>query len=899
MSTLLIYTPQNGEFFKIVLDAVAAIFNKSAFSSAVSIMMTFAALMTGYQYVRGKKIEALMRYIVTGFFVSYGLLGLKVSVGIIDMQADNGAGEALVVNHVPIGLALPAAMISGMGYGVTTLFSMVFHMPAELDYNKTGMVFGSRTWLAATNAGLAMSPDLSADTSAYIRQCIFAAKLLGSQQLTPQELVNSDELIKTFFDKPSPIYRVIMHDGKNLSCIDAAANLQGRINGATSLELSRLSRVMSDGDEKKFGDTLSAADKYYMGISKGAAEILTQNMLINAVRNAASDAFSFAGADAALMNYTNTDSMQKMHVAEANSFWLASFRLPYYMTVMLMVTICIFPLIVLLSILPLTRNVYVMYLQSQAYLWSWPPMFIIIHFLVSIASEAKMNIFGEKVAGVTFSNIDALASQHSNFAYTAGALAASVPFLAYYITKGLSSVLSNASQHFGGMAQSLSVSEAQSAAAGHVSMATYSGWNMNYDNTSAHKFDTNRMHAEGRSSIQMPNSSMLSQNVDGSRVGNVQNAISSGAVSVHGSERVVDSLHQSANESFNHAMQLRTAADSHLQSGLNDMKHFNVQDSNDYRSGEGVSNSTSASIGQDLRVMKDAVDHYNKHHDTTWHAGGEVGIHTKLSSEQSVPGKLVKYFTGFTGDATASGRAGVTGHFSDQRFNNSSEGKAFNEAYHHMITTAQNSHLDTADAHNLSKSEQIAANFLSSQSLMKQASSEYSHGTQLQKAASHAKEHAASIDANMNQAYHDWVVQRFGDHGEAMMLRTDSQGIETQKRWADMFLNSTEGSNAVRNEVSATLSGTEARLHANHNKQAELISKSHNIHLQYEKDKYTVDGEANRQRFVGMSDEQLNSAEVLHEKHQQNNVLKQARKIEHDAENVIQNTEIKLHKKEK
>ena len=236
------------------------------------------------------------------------------------------------------------------------------------------------------------------------------------------------------------------------------------------------------------------------------------------------------GADAELMNYTNTDTMQKMHVAEANSFWLASYRLPYYMTVMWMLTICIFPLILLLAFFPLTQNIYVFYLQSQAYLWSWPPMFIIIHYFVSLASSSTINIFGQKTGGVTFSNIDSLASLHSNFAYTAGALAASVPFLAYYITKGLSSVLSNAAQHFGGIAQSLSVSEAQSAAQGNLSMASYSGWNMNYDNTNAHKFDTNYHHAEGRSTVQMSNGALLSHNADGSRVGNVQPAISNAAV---------------------------------------------------------------------------------------------------------------------------------------------------------------------------------------------------------------------------------------------------------------------------------------------------------------------------------------------------------------------------------
>ena len=609
MSPLLIYTPQNGVFLKELLDGMAALLGTSTFTTACDIIMILSVSMVSYQYVMGKKLESLTRFVLTTFLVTYCVLGIRVPVAIIDMQTAEGAGEALTVDHVPLGVAMPAALISGMGYGITSAFSDVFHMPDSLEYNKTGMIFGARTWLAATQTRLSMSPDLAADMSAYIRQCIFTAKLLASHQISPQELVNSSSLIKTYFENPSPIYRVILHDGTNLSCGEACVNLKNRLPIAAKLELERLNHLVTTGSNSKtdtatFTDRLQAAHTYYMNITTDAAETLTQNILINATRDAASDAFAFSGADAALMNYTNTNSTQKMHIAEANSFWLAGFRLPYYMTVMWMLTLCIFPLVVLISFFPTMNNVYFLYLQSQVYLWSWPPMFIIFHWFVSMASSATITLFGQKTGGVTFSNIDSLATLHSNFAYTAGALATSVPVLAYYITKGLGSILSNASQHFGGMAQSLSVSEAQSAAQGNISMASYSGWNMNYDNTNAHKFDTNHYHAEGRSTLQMGNGALLSQNADGSHVGNIQPAISSAAVSVHGSDRVVDSLHQSANKSFSNAAQLRTAADSHLQAGMSEMKNFTSTDANDFRSGKGVSNTTTDSISQDLRTMK-------------------------------------------------------------------------------------------------------------------------------------------------------------------------------------------------------------------------------------------------------------------------------------------------------
>ena len=887
MNALLIYTPQNGEYLKTVLDAMVALLDTATFKSALDIMVILAVCMVGYQYMMGKKLEALMRFVVTSFFVIYCLLGVRVPVAIIDMQEASGAGSALTVDHVPLGTALPAAIISGMGYGITQVFSDVFHMPADLDYTKTGMIFGARTWLAATNTRLSMSPDLATDMSSYIRQCIFAAKLLASHQISPQELVNSPDLLKTYFENPSPIYRVILHDGTNLGCIEAAGVLKKRLTVAANLELERLNRLMTKGGGEKFNSSLAAAHDYYMKISTDAANILTQNILINATRDAASDAFAFTGADAALMNYTNTSSQQKMHVAEANSFWLASYRLPYYMTVMWMLTICIFPLIALIAFFPTMQNVYTFYLQSQAYLWSWPPMFIIIHYFVSLASSSTITLFGQKTGGVTFSNIDSLASLHSNFAYTAGALAASVPFLAYYITKGLSSVLSNAAQHFGGIAQSLSTSEAQSAAQGNVSMASYSGWNMNYDNHHAHKFDTNHSHASGSAMVQMANGALLTETANGSRIGNVMPAISHGVVGVQASDRVVDSLHHSANESFSNANQLRTAGDKHLQAGLSEMKNFTANDANDYRSGEGVSNTTTDSISQDLRKMKDAVHQYNDHHDGSVQVSAEAAAAYRLNSDKAVWGKGIAWVTGTSFDASVTGRASASTTHSLQTFNNSSEGQAFNEAFNHMVSTAKSSHLDASDSRNLSGAEQIAANFSSGQSLLEQSSSEYAHGLQLQRAASHAEEHSATIDDNLNQAYHDWVLSKHGARGEQVMLQTDAHSIATQHQWVGEFLKSSSGHHAITSQVNSALAETGNDLKGHYQADAGRLKRAQGLRQQFVRDKDKVDVKANHEGLTQMSTNQLSTAMDIQLSQRGNSLVENASKTSNTVSNEM------------
>lgn len=827
MSMLMIYTPQNGEYLKTVLDAMATLCNTATFKSAMDIVMILAVCMTGYQYVCGKKLESLGRYVLTSFCVLYVLIGIKVNVAIIDMQEAGSAGHALTVDNVPIGNALPAAIISGIGYGITQAFSDVFHMPDDMDYNKSGMIFGARTWLSATSAQLSRSPDVSRDLSSYIRQCVFSAKLLGSQQISASELTGSADLVELYFKSPSPVYRVVMHDGQNLSCIDAAKILKEQLTPAAQKEMEHLSRIMTKGDKNKFETSLTGAHQYFMGVTKNAANILTQNILINATRNAAADAYAFAGADAELMNYTNSSSLQKMHIAEANTFWLASFRLPYYMTVMWMMTICIFPLVALMALFPTTHNVYRFYLQSQAYLWSWPPMFIIIHFFVSLASSKTMDIFGRADGGVTFSTIDAVTNLHSNFAYTAGALAASVPFLAYYITKGLSSVLSSASQHFGGMAQSLSVSEAQSAAQGNVSMASYSGWNMNYENTNANKFDTNYHHAEGRATAQAGNGALISQGMDGSRTVNAQPAISQMATKLHGSDRIVSSLQESAGQSFHNAETHRTAADSHIQQALSGLSQFSATDANDTREGVGVSKTLSNSLNQDIRQMQDAINQYNLHHDKSSQVNFDKAMGAKVHAGQnglvSVFGKMVG--VGWSGELST-GKRWSTGETDNvQAFFNSSEGQSFSKAFNHMEATAKNHHLDATDSLNLSKSEQIASNLTQGHALSQMASSEFSQGENYQHMANEAREHASSIDTTLDQAFYNWVAENKGAAGEHALMGADAQSLHAQKILADEFMNSNAGRSAVQDQVHSLIGNGSADIKDHHEKnQAQMVS---------------------------------------------------------------------------
>ena len=239
---------------------------------------------------------------------------------------------------------------------------------------------------------------------------------------------------------------------------------------------------------------------------------------------------------------------------------------------------------------------------------------------------------------------------------------------------------------------------------------------------------------------------------------------------------------------------------------------------------------------------------------------------------------------------TGTGRTSLSTTHSLQTFNNSSDGQAFNEAFHHMMSTAKNSHLDTSDSHNLSGAEQIAANFSSGQSLLQQSSTEYAHGKQLQNAASHAQENAQSIDSNLNQAYHDWVVSREGAHGEQVMLQTDSASIATQKQWASDFLNSKAGQSAVGSEVHTALSRTGTDVRADYKTDAAKIVQSRGVRQTYQRDSHAVDSVGSKEGLTQMSAQNLAGAQDLQKDHRNKSVVGDASTVEKTVADTLKAT---------
>ncbi len=529
-----------------------------------------------------------------------------------------------------------------------------------------------------------------------------------------------------------------------------------------------------------------------MNISQGGSNLLVQNMMINKARNSVQDAMEFTGNDANIMNYTNTLSMNQLRITEANTFWMAGYRLPMLATCLWIMLMCLFPIIILMGFFPIFKKAYTGFLITMVYVWTWPPMFSVINFFVSYYASTKTTIFGDKAGGITLSNAHAINMINSDMALTAGALALLVPFLARSVATGLAGGFASLSQIVGGMSQSISHAVAGEVSHGNVSVGQFSGWNANYDNTNAHKHDINTTDYRGLSSSNLANGTIITQTPSGASIVNTNPAMSHLAVSVQGSQAVVSQLTQSAQTAEHRGDQLRTAADQSYSAAMRQSDQFMNQLGNDYRFGSGLSLTDSYGINEDYKKMHDAIQGWNKEHNT---------------SDQVSFDQMANYSVGLKGFGTGASVGGSVKHDFSMSTNyrdflKSDYGKTYSQAFNHAVTAAKAIHQDASTTHHLSSAEQSAVDLSRAQTLSQQANTEYSKSENYAHAASVAQSNSNNIQTNFANEFQSWAENTYGKEVAVSTLsQTQGSALQTQKQWANEFLATGAGKSFVDSET--------------------------------------------------------------------------------------------------
>ncbi|KEJ70360.1 conjugal transfer mating-pair stabilization protein TraG [Escherichia coli] len=798
-----IYTIAGGAWFQDTLNGVASFLDSRAGDALIAMATAVSVIVGAATYIRTRNIMDLVKW--AGFYVLViaVLIGDKRSVQIIDLSEP---ARIYQVDNVPAGLAAPASMITRIGAGMAQTYDTIFARPDALTYSKTGMLFGAQ--LAAGSSDFRFSePEIQRMFSDYVHNCVVGDIMLNNKY-TIGELMNAADPYSLIFSRPSPLRGLYDKNRNFLTCEQAATRINtdsGDISGAnTSPFLQQILNTLHGFTDQVFGQTNGAQSalftemlgdsyNYFHRTSLTSTEIIRKNVIMNGLRSGLESFSALSGDTAGLGNVATQTSMAKMRLSQATSASIAANTLPVMYSVLLGMTIALFPVLIVLAVVSsLSWTIIKGYVYTIAYLQMWPILFSILNHAMNFYLQGKLS-----GTAVTLANFDQVQNTYSDIGTTAGWLALSIPFIAWGMVKGLGQVVSQAGNYLGQTLQSASTQSSSQTIDGN--------WhynNMTTGNVQGNKWDTNYSHREGHMTSQLESGAMKTLTTSGQSVYNTTEAISKLPVDIALGKTATSSWQQQQRDAMSEAQSLTNSLSQTSSLAASQMSQWSQQRGNSDTTVAGSDISSSSNLTKALNTIQSIGNRYARDENVSLaeavreaatksqeaSAGG--GLQVSFDTDRHILGKIGGLATGLKGSAEGhvkyAGRSGSShGTSSDlTRQGGSSKGFSAQELkdFRDAMDVVASSRVTDSGSHTDNESASLASQLSSTFSSLKSQASQYNDAVtrshEYAQLASYAENNSANINQNYSQEFVGYVTSQ--RPGEADQLLSDTASPEVR-----------------------------------------------------------------------------------------------------------------------
>lgn len=794
-----VYVMAGGAYMAQIFNGVATMVGTSAWDSMMRIVMLISGMSALAVYMRSHDPKELVKFVAFIILITSVLLIPKRAVQIIDRSDPTGVYR---VDNVPLGLAVPAKFITSIGTDITEIYERLFHLPDSLMYSKTGMLYGADL-VGHVSDVMTVNGDLAELMGMYVKNCVIGDILLN-HKYSFQELMNSRDPYTLIFRQPSPLRGVMVPYGNSeaqqegfWTCEMLAKNvlmpklgIDTTTGGATwEYTVRRLFGGAPDANVL-YATLLGDSYNYYYQGGQTAGQLMRTSVVMNALRNGISAYSAQSGDTASLVNLSSSSSYNKMRLSWATSGSIGVKFLPLMNTILLALIFALFPITILLAAIhALTIGMLKNYIFSIIYLQSWPPMFAILN------SAATFYLRG-KTGGTEFNlaNLASIQEMHSDIGLVAGWLTLSIPFIAYGIVKGMGSVVSQAGNYLGTAINSSATASSSQAADG-----TWAFNNMQTDNVSGNKWDTNYSHREGQTTQQLASGASVTQTASGQMVYDSSTAMSRLPVSIKGSDVTASTLQDMARRADVQASSAQHGYQSSVNSGWNQLSQFSAQTGNSATLSSGTDSGMTANQSQAVAKMQNAVSTIAKNQGISEREAFERLMNNQVSSGSThgvkgsagigIDGKLFKVGGDIYGDYSSSDRDSVT--------KGTQEGGSRNTDYHYgQNVQAQKDFREGWDvleseriSHGSSQNDNTANSdinqFAATLSVSKNSYDQYmtsrTRSQEYSEMASLAKSHSAQIDSNFDQQFVNYVMEKTPGSADRILSDTSSPDVARER----------------------------------------------------------------------------------------------------------------------
>jgi len=758
-----IYTFGNGEVLSGVFNSIAMCMNGDTgtlFEPLKRMALILGTFWAAVSALGGDQARVLTHWIVPMAIFMNVLFVPTTSVWIHDPITHYHQK----VDNVPHGLAAFASYTSKIGYHITEEVEKVFTLPDDLRYQKSGSLFASNIMQKAKSFHIT-NADLEENMRSFVGQCVLYDAMLG-RKYTIDDLRNTDDIWGLISENPSPVRSFLWRDPKEgdaprgrpdiISCAEGVT----KINHLWALELDRSANLFG---KKIFGKNglvnpkaellkyLPIAYAQLGNIAKDASEIIKQQMMIYAVvegvesnSTALGNAPNFAARRAYLQQRTTYETLGAM----------AGETLPIMKAVLEAIVYSFFLFVIPLSLLPSGYKYLMTWGQSLLWLQMWAPLYAVLNYIMTMAARSKtldaLSISNE--AGVTIASSVGLSNMNADITAMAGYLAMSIPFLSLALVKGVGSFVHMAS-HLGNVSQGAASMAANEVTSGNLSFGNVSQGNSQISNSSMLNH-SNAASYRGSSAHIQDGRSEITTMADGSQVLNVGSS----------------NLPISMNSTESSAMQASQMASQNVQKAMSQSESSAQNLSSTARNSVSLSDSLaklesagdSASLGISTEQSK-AIHHgANLTREFSKQNGIEEGKSAQMLASAS-------FGTG-KGAGLLGGSVGMGGDISAKEQELNIKAQKFAEDHNYQQALRESANASKQISHSLTDesarrlAEEVSSSYEMGMSQRSEASKSFRLAEDYSNQASYIRANSASINANHNQQFGEWLAAQPADN---------------------------------------------------------------------------------------------------------------------------------------
>lgn len=507
----------NGPVIASVLESVKLIIAPESGGSGFRTLVLFIALL-GFCILAvqagfnpGANLFKMFGYLFVVWVVTLTTTQLKANIIVIDPVTRTNT----FVAKVPAVVALPAAVVSGIGHYLTTQIEQAYSKPGQ-DLSLTGAgfdIFGKVQ--ADLDQYTVAQPELRQSMAAYVADC--AVPAIARQRLTATELYTSKNLMETLAKAQSGTTLTRYYEARpGAAAVSSTFDVKSDIiecNKAYPKLVKAMeahAQQMLDAGSKEWtrsgvmvpfeGVLQTFMEKANAGVGAGGGSygrptgMITQKALINTMGGDFRQAAVQTGNNELLMGVQVSQAEQSQKSGWVTSAAIFKNMMGYVYTTLQAFIYAITPIVVIALMVPgLGKKIFVNYGQILVWLTLWEPMLSIVNYLVTLFRMEGLANATAGSGGITMMNTWTTSEAANNMVIASSFLGTMVPILAWGLVTGAMAFNDFISQ---GIGSSFAMSAGAAAATGSVGLNS-----MSMNKLDANKFDNAHKSTVGYQSV--------------------------------------------------------------------------------------------------------------------------------------------------------------------------------------------------------------------------------------------------------------------------------------------------------------------------------------------------------------------------------------------------------------